>query len=110
MNKERVINSLGLLIRTLEQGDSSNQYGICNIIYKLVDNDIICCISAMELSRVIKANRPSKQNQYKQFTDNKYWIDRGFWWTEILIAPETKKIRIAFLNKLIDNIKNGINE
>ncbi len=85
--------------------DDYCQTGICDAIANLGFNHEWDKHRLIYLKQYIVDNKPNLSNEYKEFTDNHYWINNLYWWTPICKAPETKQNRIDYLTKLIDNIK-----
>ncbi len=108
MEKEVIISVLQKMKDELSKNDHNVLYvGICKVAYDLrkqgkLDPDLHDFI----YDYLIK-NKPTPDNQYKEFTQNQYWIteDSAFWWNTIHTVPETRQIRIDYLTKLIDNVK-----
>lgn len=57
------------------------------------------------MSNFIYRNKPSEK-QYTEFTENDYWIDDLYWWKSIHHVPETRQIRIDYLNTLISYVNS----
>ncbi len=81
-------------------------YGICETFAILESRNPVNCTSEElnSLQHFIYDNKPSKDNQYAYFMDYETWLGKRFWWERITDAPQTRKIRIDFITKLIENI------
>lgn len=106
MKKKRLIYILEF-VRNELINDETNHHedGICAVIYYLRVNKFISIEEANELTSFLYDRKPTNKNQYAEFMDNKYWCNNLCWWTRIMNAPETRQIRIDYLNKLIENTK-----
>lgn len=105
MENDRLIELLILTRNSIIMGRNRYQSGICKCIIKLYENMSCSYIEYKQLQRYITKNKPNSFNQYKHYTNSQYWIDDEYWWQPINLIPETKQIRIDYLNELIDNIK-----
>ena len=118
LSNQRTKEILGLIIdelvftNTYYRKHNSGYFhsGICSAIKSVVFNNLITHTESMFIKIFISKNIPTIENEYKEFADNKYWqyetrFMMRFWWTTIEEAPETEKIRIDYLNALINNIK-----
>ena len=111
MDNKRKIELFELVLNELKNDKVSNyDTGMCQVITYLYYNSKITVYEQYPLKEFLKDNKPiAKPNTlYFEFTQNKYWINSRYWWTEIHIAPETKQIRIEFLEALIYNLTNNI--
>ncbi len=79
--------------------------GICKIAFDLRMLKIISQFQNDFIYDYLMVNKPTKRNKYKEFTQNEYWVDKGYWWKPIYTSPETRQIRIDYLTKLIANVK-----
>lgn len=94
--------------------DNSFTHGICDVIMFLAKNDVISIDEAIKVRELMEVHKPTPDNQYKEFTDSDFWLGDinhhyhpllGFWWKQLRTNPETRKIRIDYVAKLIDNLK-----
>lgn len=110
MTTERKIEILELVIKQLELNLLSIR-GICDALDKLHYDNKISSQEFILMVSFIDGNRPSSDNQFKEFTKSPYWRKGGYpmtisyWWINIKDEPRTLQIRIDFLNKLIDTLK-----
>ncbi len=93
------------LVKHTMIGESYNQTGMCCIINKLYEQNLITYSEKKIIKEFLDKNKPTPENEYKEFRQSKYWIDEGYWWYEIYVFNDTKQIRIDYLTKLISNIK-----
>ena len=105
MESTRLKYLFKLALQHLVVGNKEEQYGICHLIHFIWIDGICTYDEKVFLMNYLFNNRPTKENEYKEFTENNYWTDTSFWWRPIFDIYSTKKIRIAYLTKLIDNIK-----
>ncbi len=99
----RKITILKKLKNIIQSGDVS--CGICSGLEVLYQRNKISLSEHQAVSSFIKANKPTVNNLYKEFMENRFWIDSTYWWSQIYKEPETVKIRANYLSKLISNIK-----
>lgn len=85
-----------------------NYHGICAVIHTLFETDKISKKEYIETFQFLDANKPTPENQYKEFTENVYWVGGVYWWKNMLFYENTRRIRISYLNKLINNLNNII--
>ena len=87
--------------------DTSSRFiegGICRVILTLrVDGEITPEEHNFMLD-FLRENKPSKNNDYSEFTDSLYWSNDYIWWDAISDISETRQIRIDYLTKLTNNI------
>ncbi len=102
MIKKRQVEILYLIAEELTKNGHN---GICSVIDKLINSKQITVREYLETNRFILDNKPTPQNQYKEFTENEYWLGNVYWWKTIKLFPLTRRIRISYINKLIDTIK-----
>lgn len=104
MTNERKIQILELLKTYLTE---NAHYGICETFSILQAYNNVYCTNGeiIIIQQFIYDNKPNKNNQYAYFMDNEKWIGKRFWWERICDYPETRKLRIDFIQALIDNIK-----
>ena len=102
---ERLKYLFGLVIQSLDYRDPKQQTGICKEIKNLFANNVINIQEKDYLSNYLLANRPTENNDYKEFMIYPYWENTEYWWIRICVRPHSKQIRIDFLTKLISNIK-----
>ncbi len=111
MKNERLIEILTEMKTLLK--DEDFYLGICNVLYHLLNNDFITNEELIFVNKfILTDNHPTKTNQFKEFIDNPYWINKGdfpsyigYWWTPIFKAPNTRQNRIDYLTMLISTIK-----
>ena len=99
-----------ILTKTLANFKTSsitNQLGICQTLFGLYyTHQYLTYNEYREVSAYLHENKPTKDNQYSEFTENEYWRPiSNFWWSTVKDKPNTKEIRIDYLTKLIANIK-----
>ena len=85
-----------------------NFHGICAVIHKLFENNQITKKEYLETFQYLDANKPTPENEYKEFTENDYWLGGVYWWKNMLFYEQTRRIRISYLHKLINNLNNRI--
>lgn len=105
METDRLIEVFELLKKTLINGETYNQSGICGEINELYVKNLITPNEKEFIRMYLFNNKPRLHNIYSEFRDNKYWIDDSFWWRRMCFNYPTKQIRIDYLTKLIANIK-----
>ena len=106
--KKRLIEILEELKYFILLQDNDFTYtGICKVIGYFELSVRITFTEARFIEAYIKSNVPTKDNQYKEFTENEYWDNKptGYWWTKMYENPETIKVRIDYLSAVINNIK-----
>ncbi len=103
MVKKRQIAILTMIVEELQK--NSNTEGICKVINKLLSSQRISLREHFDINRFIEDNKPTPKNEYKEFTENEYWVGSIYWWKVMWFYPLTRRIRIAYINKLIENIK-----
>lgn len=96
MRKDKEL--LQLVIDSLRKGGRG--FGICAEISNLFLGDFINTKEFDRLYFLIKTNKPTKTNRFKEFTQNEYWIDDDFWWYTMSYFKPTIEIRIDYLEKL----------
>ncbi len=105
ITNDRLKEIFELMITNLIERPLTLDTGICKVIEVLSREKIITLNETKFVKQYLFLNKPSVFNQYKEFTQNEYWLGRVFWWNVICDAPETKQIRIDFITALINNIK-----
>ncbi len=105
MGNNRLKELFELVKQDITDTENRFQTGICKSINKLQIQNKMSYIEEAHLKGYLKQNKPTKDNQYAEFTKNKYWLNDSYWWYVIEDVPQTKQIRIDFLTKLIANIK-----
>ncbi len=105
MKSTRLKYLFELILQHLIVGNKEEQMGICIIIRTLWVESICTYEEKVFIINYLFVNRPTKENEYKEFTENKHWTDNSFWWRPIHDIFSTKQIRIDYLTKLIANIK-----
>ena len=85
-----------------------NDAGICKIARHVLQINRYSAKDIAYFDKFLLANKPSthKRNKYREFTQNPYWNDNLFWWKVLLYFPETRKIRMDYLDKVIENLKS----
>ncbi len=106
MENTRLKELFTLILNRLMDEKRTYMLGICDVITEIGYNNILNGDNNEDtiLKLYLKENKPSPDNEYKEFTKNKYWLDGLYWWDVIYEAPETRQIRIEYLTKLINNI------
>ena len=109
LDNKRVIEILKLIQIEVKRTNIT-QTGICKSFYSLSSKQLATYSEIDFVKKFLLKNKPTKRNKYKHFTNNKYWLDAhsnlySYWWDEIYSNPETRQIRIDYLQELIDNIK-----
>lgn len=87
--------------------DTNLQYGICAVIHELFNKEFVSSTQKFELLRFLQKNRPTARNEFKEFLIYEYWLDESYWWLPIWLQPATKQVRIDYLTKLIESLKNN---
>ncbi len=105
IEKDRLILLFELIKDNLINNDFKTQSGICAEITKLFVIDKITIKEKDFLMDYLYLNKPKRGKQYEKFTYGLYWTNGDFWWYPIDEMPRTKRIRINYLIKLIENIK-----
>lgn len=90
--------------QSLIERPNIQQSGICREIKHLFSYGVISIQEKDYLSNYLLANKPN-DDRYSEFMDYPNWIGLDYWWVMISVRPETKQLRINFLNALISNIK-----
>ncbi len=107
LNRPRQIEILKDIIYLLETVHNIN--GICLAIHLLKNSEKMTFTEYLKTNRFITDNKPSYDNKYAEFMNTPHWAKKGsisaYWWRPTSEEPETKQIRIDYLNKLIDNLK-----
>lgn len=85
-----------------------NDAGICKIARHVLIVNNYTPSEIAYFDKFLHKNKPSthKRNKYREFTQNPYWNDDLFWWKVMLYFPETRKIRMAYIDKVIKNLKS----
>ena len=105
METKRKIVILSAIAQELR---TKNFHGICAVIHKLFFSNKITKKEYNEIFEFLDAHKPTPDNQYKEFTQNEYWVGGIYWWKNMLFYEETRQLRIRFLNKIITNLTNKI--
>ncbi len=107
MEIERQIEILNRIIQYVADIDKF-QAGICNALDMIsveVNNDITIDEYKF-IKNLIKENKPTRDNQFSKFIINGLWYDGFYWWLSINPNnPDTRQIRINYLNALISSLK-----
>ena len=110
MKKDRILQILNKAVLILED-ETMYHRCICDMIRRFKDALLISYTEYLEFRTILAENKPTPDNEYKEFTQNEYWmnkdlpIEQSFWWKPIFEAPETRQIRINYLKALINNLK-----
>ncbi len=103
MENKRKIELLELMIVLLKERPSIK--GMCDAILHLP----IITAEAKVMTNFIFQNYPTPENDYKEFTQNEFWLNNHttekYWWLVSESYERGKQIRVEFLTKLIDNTK-----
>ena len=96
--------------RLINEKPNQEQKGICKEVIYLWITDVCTLNEKEEVLKYLKANKPTPTNEYAIFTQSPYWINFEYWWLPIYsdiyeYSYHTIEIRIAYLTKLIENIK-----
>ncbi len=106
MGDDRKIELLETVKKILISNSSSNsQRGICRVIQSLYYTEMCSELERDSLLIYVSLNKPTINNQYKEFMENEFWINQTYWWQTIYEEPKTREIRIDYLTALISNIK-----
>ncbi len=109
MEKSRKIELFEIIKENIKDNDFTRFNGICQVINFLYYDDKINETEKTQLKAILSENRPqSNPNHYfYEFTLNEYWDEAsiGYWWQPMWYDSETKNIRVAYLEKLIEKIK-----
>ena len=82
--------------------------GLCQILHNLKD---LTESERREMKCFLIANKPTTKNEFKEFTNNKYWVNSKksikdeFWWLPMYRFHETRQVRIAYIEALIKSVK-----
>ncbi len=83
--------------------------GMCDAVSKLQLYDKIDQFEKVQIIEYLDSNIPTKDNEYKEFTESPYWRNPTstfqLWWDAMAYSKEARVIRINYLKKLIANIK-----
>ncbi len=104
MNTDRKIEILNKTILVLTKTNHFKK-GICDAVTYLCENDTLNYLELIEFREFIRDNKPTAENEYKEFTQGEYWVDEMYWWYPIYRVSDTREIRVEYLTKLINNIK-----
>ncbi len=110
MEKDRLIELFELVLHNLTNAKWTTQSGICKEIVFVYEHELCSENEKKELFSYLTKNKPTADNQYAVFFNNSYWFNSPYWWLPIYhdlydYSLHTKDIRIAYLTKLIENIK-----
>ncbi len=107
MEKSRI---KGILteVKTLT-GNYGFKHGMCEIVGNLYITGKINHFEHLFIIQYLMKNIPTPDNDYQEFTKVKTWRNptqpHEFWWDSMQYSMETRLFRIAYLTKLINNIK-----
>lgn len=112
ISKERQIEILNKIIHYLEH-DTNLNTGICGVLTKLYKFESVSKLELTLTQNLIYDNKPTKDNQYKEFTQNEIWNNPiinfdylAYWWLPVTYKDnKAREVRIQFLNAVINNIK-----
>ncbi len=105
MNTDRKIQTLKLVRDSLT--NEKFKSGICGVLLYYCQTSIISFNEHKFLRNFLEENKPKPDNEYKEFTQNEYWIESemvindSVWWERMENVPETRQIRIDYLNQII---------
>ncbi len=108
METERLILVLEKIKELLN--DDYFTRGICSVI-EYIGNKGLFNLTTDEFLYVqnyIDKNRPTYDNGFKNCLSQKhFWVydKNGYWWTPMYLAPETRKLRIIYMEILITKTK-----
>ncbi len=106
MENVKLIELLELVKQSIIDRHLTFDSGICKVLEILFKEHKLTYSECVYLKRFIYLNKPTNLNVFSEFTENEYWSNNDcYWWSTMFKAPETRKIRIDYLTKLIDNIK-----
>lgn len=100
----RTLKDLLILVRdSLACGHKEFYFnnGICGEISNLESDGILTRSELLLLGAFIRINRPNACN-HSEFINSEYWKGNYYWWDTMRYEPQTRQIRIDFLNKLIN--------
>ncbi len=105
MNKDRLLELLNVMLNDLITTPVYFQTGLCRIAKLLDSNDRCTENEKYQILDYLHKNKPTIDNQYKEFTTSKFWINSIYWWYSMDVEDGAKQIRIEYLTKLIANTK-----
>lgn len=101
MEQNRIIEILELTIKEIQ-----NKASICEALKYVHFFDKITTDEALFILDFLDANKPTPDNEYKEFTENEFWlnsstpISKGLWWKIYKV-----QIRKDYLIMLLNNLK-----
>ena len=107
METQRQIEILNLMINHIKK--TTFAISICGALQNLLIMEIIGVDENYFIQKLLIDNKPTTENQYKEFTQNEYWlfstgaIGFSYWWERL--PQQARQIRIDYLEALITNIK-----
>ena len=107
MENQRQIEILGLMLTQLKT--ITFAISICGSLQNLLLTEVITIDENYFIQKLLIDNKPTTENQYKEFTQNDYWLAStgalgfSYWWERLPL--KAREIRIAYLEALISNIK-----
>lgn len=107
METQRQIEILGLMNNHLKT--VTFPISICGALQNLFLTEVITVNENYFIQKLLIDNKPTTENQYKEFTQNEYWLGStgalgfSYWWERL--PQQARQIRIAYLEALITNIK-----
>ena len=105
MEKQRIIEIFECIKNNIIKDTRYYSTGICFGLAVLLTAKEITQFEYYFLLDYLRDNKPTPINQYKEFTQNEYWINISYWWVNMGKQPETRQIRVDYLTALINNIK-----
>lgn len=113
MENDRLIEVLNMIKEPFKNEKRDyhgfTSYGMCYVVNNMVSSELITREERMEIRKVFLANFPNPHNEFKEFFHSELWLDNeglhSHWWQTIVKNPQGNKIRIAYLNALIDKFK-----
>lgn len=107
MENQRQVEILNLMINHIQK--TTFTISICGALHNLLTTKVIRVDENYFIQKLLIDNKPTTENQYKEFTQNDYWLAStgalgfSYWWERL--PPQAKEIRIAYLEALINNLK-----
>ena len=89
----------------LKNNPTNYPMGICQVFFKARSENVINGSEHILLHQVLQNNKPTADNEYKEFFNNKLFEGNTYWWSVNLINPLSLEQRILFLEALITNLK-----
>ncbi len=105
METKRIVEILTNVVNNIETNHIDCNSGICKALGIEYYFKRITLIESNFIEAYLYRNQPTPYNEYKEFTQGEYWTDELYWWNRMEDYPQTRQIRIDYLNKLIANVK-----